>query len=208
MKWTRFPLGPIQTNCYILENENNEALIIDPGEDPEKIINNIKGYHLTPLAIILTHAHFDHIGAMDVLREKWSIPVYLHKNEADWPTDPVKNASHSFPIIEDMVRKPADHIIDGETCLTIGHFSFNIYETPGHSPGSISFYFPNEGVIFSGDTLMDGSIGRTDLYEGNYEDLMVSIQEKLLRLPQNTIVAPGHGFETTILQEVETNPFL
>jgi glyoxylase-like metal-dependent hydrolase (beta-lactamase superfamily II) len=157
---------------------------------------------------LLTHAHLDHIGAVDDLRHHWHIPVYLHKEEEDWLMDPDKNGSSRFPAAENISLEPADVLLEGEKTLEIGAFTFDSLETPGHSPGSLSYYFKETGVIFSGDTLFNGGIGRTDLYRGDADVLMESIESKLLVLPDETVVAPGHGFETTIGQEKETNPFL
>jgi hydroxyacylglutathione hydrolase len=208
MHWIQLPLGLFQTNCYILINSLKEALIIDPGSEFEKVNQVLEGEQVKPIAILLTHAHLDHIGAVDDLRNQWKIPVYLHKEEEDWLIDPDKNGSSRFPVAETISLKPADVLLEGERTLDLGAFSFDILETPGHSPGSLSFYFKDSGVIFSGDTLFNGGIGRTDLYRGDTEVLMDSIETKLLILPGETVVAPGHGFETTIGQEKETNPFL
>ncbi|MFC7393351.1 MBL fold metallo-hydrolase [Scopulibacillus cellulosilyticus] len=208
MNWTQLPLGAIQTNCYILENDNGEALIIDPGDEYEKVENFIKEKGLKPLAVLLTHAHFDHIGALDEVRLKWQVPAYLHTNESDWLGDPEKNGSAHFPIVANYQCKPAEKIINSEQDISIGSFHFQVIETPGHSPGSVSFYFKDKGVIFSGDALFYGSIGRTDLYGGDQSVLLESIHQKLLPLPEETIVAPGHGFETTIKNEKNSNPFL
>ncbi|HEX7063467.1 MAG TPA: MBL fold metallo-hydrolase [Bacillales bacterium] len=209
MKWTQLPLGPVQANAYILEKENGEALIIDPGGEGDRLVSFVKSRNLNPLAILLTHAHFDHIGAVEEVRDYWKIPVYLHDEEQDWLNDPQKNGSAFFPAANGgMTVKPADQIINGEECLHIGSFSFEIFETPGHSPGSVLFFHKASQVVFSGDALFAGSIGRTDLYRGDHNELLESIQDKLLVLPGNTIVAPGHGPETTIETEKQTNPFL
>ncbi|GGE46780.1 hydroxyacylglutathione hydrolase [Pullulanibacillus camelliae] len=209
MQWKRMPLGPLQTNAYILTNESKEALIIDPGEEPQAIFQYIEECGAQPLAILLTHAHFDHIGALETVRTKYTIPVYLHENEADWLSNPDKNGSAHFPMVSACHCQPAERIIIGEQqALVIGGFEFTIFETPGHSPGSVSFYFPDDHVIFSGDVLFKGSVGRTDLYGGDQLTLFESIENKLLPLPEKTRVAPGHGFETTIGEEQAMNPFL
>lgn len=207
MKWTQLPVGPVQANAYILSNENLEAVIIDPGSDADRLISFIDSKRFKPVATLLTHAHFDHIGAVDEVREKWNLPVYLHKEEQDWPGDPHKNGSASFPLGA-ITAKPADEMINGECILHVGSFTFRVLETPGHSPGSVSFYDADNGVVFAGDALFAGSIGRTDLYRANHQQLLESIDEKLLTLPDDTIVAPGHGRETTVGTEKRTNPFL
>lgn len=207
MKWERIPLGPLQTNAYLLFNEGNDCIIFDPGSEGEKLIQHIELKKLKPLAVVLTHAHFDHIGAVEDVRTRFQIPVYIHKNEQDWLEDPALNGSQYF-MAEKIKANKADHIIEKETLLTIGAFQFQIYETPGHSPGSVSYYCERVGAVFSGDALFKGSIGRTDLPGGNHQQLLQSIHQKLLTLPEETVVLSGHGPETTIMEEMETNPFL
>ncbi|MCP8616854.1 MBL fold metallo-hydrolase [Salirhabdus salicampi] len=205
MEWKRMPLGLVETNCYVLQ-KGKEALIVDPGGDEEKIVSYIKQEELKPLAILLTHAHFDHIGAVDVVRDTFHIPMYVSKVESEWLGDPQLNGSQFFSL-PPVVVKEADHFIE-EGPHTIGPFAIRVVSTPGHSPGSLSFCFDEEGIVVSGDTLFHGSIGRTDLPGGDYEQLIDSITTQLLSLPAKTKVLPGHGPETTIEQEKETNPFL
>lgn len=208
MKWTQIPLGPLQTNAYIIENEKKEAVVIDPGSQGDELVKWLQNQGLTPLAILLTHAHFDHIGAVDAVRETFACPVYLHIAEKDWLLDPAKNGSARFTGNEPIVAKAAEKLIDKEERLTIGPFQFSILETPGHSPGSVSYYQEETEIVFSGDALFAGSIGRTDLPGGNHSQLLQSIHDKLLELPESTVVACGHGQTTTIGQEMDSNPFL
>lgn len=208
MKWIQRPLGPLQTNAYIIYNESRECLIIDPGEEGAALNNWLKSKKLSPLAILLTHAHFDHIGAVDEVRTMWDIPVYIHEKEKKWLVDPSKNGSRLFPIGKEIKINPADHLFTKEQVLTISTFSCKVLETPGHSPGSVSFYFEDSAVIFSGDVLFEGSIGRTDLPGGNHELLLNSIHKKLLVLPEDVIVCSGHGNVTNIQVEMDSNPFL
>ena len=208
MKWHTMPLGEFQANCYIIYNEKKEALIIDPGAEAKKIIRYIEKKELKPLAILLTHAHLDHIGALENTRSYFQVPVYIHINEADWLEDPKKNGSSSFPFIPPIVCKKADRIIQFERTLIIGDFIMEVFETPGHSPGSVSYYFKDHNVAFTGDALFRESIGRTDLYGGNYTTLLRSIREKLFVLPNETICLSGHGDATTIEHEKQYNPFL
>ncbi|KFZ43169.1 MBL fold metallo-hydrolase [Anoxybacillus flavithermus] len=207
MKWERIPLGPLQTNAYVLVHENGTCLIFDPGSEGEKLIQHIEANGWTPLAVLLTHAHFDHIGAVDDVRNHWSIPVYVHKKEQHWLTDPMKNGSLLF-MGETITVNEADVLLEEEQTLTIGDFSLQVIETPGHSPGSVSYYVEDAQAIVSGDVLFLGSIGRTDLPGGNYEQLLQSIHRQLLVLPEETVVLCGHGPETTIGTEMDTNPFL
>ncbi|KMM63331.1 hypothetical protein ACH95_01875 [Bacillus glycinifermentans] len=207
MKWRRMPLGPIQTNAYILANDDGACLIFDPGGEAGKLNAYIKEHHLKPLAVLLTHAHFDHIGAVDKVRKEWDIPVYVHKNEAEWLTDPSLNGS-SLLTGQAVTAEKADRLIDKEHELKIGPFKLQVLFTPGHSPGSVSYYAEEEKLIISGDVLFKGSIGRTDLPGGSHDVLMDSIHKKLLTLPEETLVLSGHGPETDLLTEQEQNPFI
>jgi len=207
MKWERLPLGPLQTNAYILSQSNGNCLIFDPGDEAERFIHYIEQKGYTPVAILLTHAHFDHIGAVDTVRNRWNIPVYIHHEEKEWLGDPLQNGSHFF-VGEGIRVKQADVIIKNEETIEIAGFKLQVMETPGHSPGSVSYYCEEVEAVFSGDALFAGSIGRTDLPGGNYEQLLRSIHDKLLQLPEETTVLSGHGPETTIGREMDSNPFL
>jgi hydroxyacylglutathione hydrolase len=208
MKWQQIPLGSIQTNCYIVDNQDRSCLIFDPGGEGKKLINLLNSRGLKPCAILLTHAHFDHIGAVDEVRNYYKIPVYVHKQEEKWLGDPSLNGSQFFTMIEPIKANPADIIISDEGAVKIGDFVFHVYHTPGHSPGSVSYYFAEAGVVISGDALFQGSIGRTDLPGGNQPQLLKSIHDKLLTLPEETYVLSGHGPVTTIVEEMDSNPFL
>lgn len=207
MEWQQIPLGPLQTNCYLL-TKNDACLVVDPGEEGDKLIQIIDSQNAKPQAIILTHAHFDHIGAVDKIRDYYDIPVYVHEKEAKWLLDPALNGSQFFSIGHLIRIRPADYFLTEEKIHTIGDFTFEMFETPGHSPGSVSYYFKQEGIVFAGDALFNGSIGRTDLPGGNHEVLIRSIHEKLLSLPEDTTVMSGHGPTTTIRNEMDGNPFL
>lgn len=207
MQYKRMAVGPVQANAYIIWNDKNESLIIDPGAEGKRINQYIKEQELEPKAILLTHAHFDHIGGLEDVRNAWRIPVYLHENEEEWLLDPHLNGSSHFPV-GDITTKPADVLFTREEKLTIASFTFQVLETPGHSPGSVSYYFKKDEIVFSGDALFAGSIGRTDLVGGSNGKLLRSIHDKLLVLPEETVVASGHGRETTIQDEMDHNPFL
>ncbi|TDQ41683.1 MBL fold metallo-hydrolase [Aureibacillus halotolerans] len=204
MAYRQQPLGTIQTNAYILK-KNEHVLLIDPGDNIKKIISLV-GDQLD--AVLLTHAHWDHIGALDAVLSHYKVPVYLHEFEHDWLVDGKKNGSAKYFPEAITVNSQSDLHPLTEGNLSIGPFHLRVIETPGHSPGSCSFYWEEEAVVFAGDTLFERSIGRTDLYGGNTSQLLKSIQEKLLSLPDETAVAPGHGPETTIGAERQSNPFL
>lgn len=205
-----FCLGPVQTNCYIVNNKEKDCLIFDPGDEANKIINTIRSNQLKPKAIFLTHTHFDHIGAVDRLREEFNIPLYVHQKEVDWLSDPMKNGSGKYRELPDyIIAKPKEeHIIKSEQTFTIEGFTFKAVFTPGHSPGSISYIFEQDGFAIVGDTLFEQSIGRTDLLGGSLEVLLKSIHDKLLVLPEDFIIYPGHGSYTTPAAEMDMNPFL
>ena len=203
-----YPLGYIQTNCYIVSNATKQCLIFDPGGEGEKIINELQRLKLKPLAIVLTHAHFDHIGAVDLVRDCFNIPVYIHSSEKKWLVDPTKNGSAKYSEIPSIICKEAEFLLNNESELKIGDFEMEILHTPGHSPGSITYYFKQDQFAIVGDTLFQNSIGRTDLPGGSESMLLKAIHTKLLTLPEETLVYPGHGPSTTIEAEKESNPFL
>lgn len=205
-----YSLGPIQTNCYIVSNKKKECLIFDPGEEGVRLVKDIRSQGLKPLAVFLTHAHFDHIGAVDIIRETFNVPLYIHAKEVEWLSDPLKNGSGKyFELPNYVVREPLEeHIIRQEQTLSVGEFNIKAVFTPGHSPGSISYIFEQDGFAIVGDTLFERSIGRTDLIGGNMQELLQSIHKKLLVLPEDTIIYPGHGSYTTPAAEMENNPFL
>ncbi len=207
MNVEQLPLGPLGTNCYIIEQEK-KALIIDPGSEGDKLIRMIERREISPIAILLTHAHFDHIGALDEVRDHFDIPVYVHKEEKDWLGKPELNGSKFFQMATPLITaREADHEIEiGK--MEIDGFTFDVRYTPGHSPGSVSFVFPNDSFVIAGDTLFQGGIGRTDLPGGDLDTLKQSIEEQLLTLDDDTTVYPGHGGATTVGEEKVMNPFL
>lgn len=201
-----FSLGIVETNCYILEGEN-ELLVIDPGDNGDFLNKQIKQYHKKVSAVLLTHAHFDHIGAVDDVANEFDVKVYVHPEEKSWLTDTEKNGSKKFAMYQlpQVVQHTVPQIMEpGE--YEIGEFKFEVIHTPGHSPGSLSFVFGDFAIV--GDTLFKGGIGRTDLYKGDTKTLLNSIEDKLLELDPNTTIFPGHGPETTIADEEMSNPYL
>ncbi|WP_176555819.1 MBL fold metallo-hydrolase [Virgibacillus ndiopensis] len=198
-------VGPIGTNCYIVYDEKN-AVVIDPGGDAEIIMSFLEHEHIKPQAILLTHAHFDHIGAVDTLRNHFNINVYLHENEMDWLSDSELNGSKLF-MGQPFVTKKAEHVLKpGKLCIST--FIFEVVHTPGHSPGSVSFILHDESSIIGGDVLFLHGIGRTDLPGGDMRQLAASIRNEFYRLDDNYVVYPGHGAETTIGEEKRNNPFV
>ncbi len=201
----RFTVGPLQENCYLLtDDDTNSAVLIDPGDEASKLIQALEDYDLQ--AIWLTHAHFDHVGALAELREVYNAPTYLHP--ADEPL--LANAAASAARFGLRLRQPmVDYQpLAGAQTLSFAGREVHCLFTPGHAPGHIAFYLPDEGVVLAGDALFQGSIGRTDLPGGDYAQLIASIRSKLLTLPGETVVYPGHGPETTVEREAQSNPFL
>ncbi|QTQ07214.1 MBL fold metallo-hydrolase [Macrococcoides canis] len=206
MKKKKIALGMIETNCYILENEQ-EILIVDPGSEPERLIDTIGKTDKKVIGVLLTHAHFDHIGAVDAICSHYQCALYMSQNEKYFLTDPLKNGSEKFrqygiePVIVNQQPKYLDNGVQ-----QIGTFSFEVRHTPGHSPGSLSFIFKNFAIV--GDTLFKEGIGRTDLYQGDTSQLLSSIDRELFSLDEACIICPGHGPETTVGYEKVNNPYL
>ncbi|WP_130859829.1 MBL fold metallo-hydrolase [Gracilibacillus phocaeensis] len=205
MMITPLSLGPMGTNCYIIA-KGVEAIIVDPSGEANKIAEKLTELRVQPLAILLTHAHFDHIGALDEIREQYNIPVYLSKQEQGWLSDPERNGALLFGL-GDITAKEADFFFT-DTELSFGSITLSLRKTPGHSPGSVSFIFTEAESVIDGDSLFNSGIGRTDLFGGDYEQLEKSIKEELYSLPSHYTVYPGHGPKTTIQNEQASNPFV
>ena len=205
MRIFKIPVGPFEVNCYVIVNEQNgECLLIDPGDEPSKIIELIENNQWKPLKIINTHNHIDHVRHLFQVKNHFDIPFYIH--EDDLPLlESLKEQALFFGLDCSPIPEVDGFLSDGDV-FEMDNQTVKILHTPGHSPGSISIYL--QGDVFVGDVLFKGSIGRTDLYGGNYQRLMNSIRDKLLTLPDETIVHSGHGPETTIGNEKRQNPFL
>lgn len=197
--------GAAQENCYLIYNEDN-LLIVDPGSEGDRIASEIKRTGRKPVAILLTHTHYDHIGAVEELRNLYGVPVYVSALEQEWLGNPIYNLSGlgSHRNMPDLIVQSAEYEFEIRK-YEIGGMSFEVVPTPGHSIGSVSFIFDDFVVV--GDALFRGSIGRTDLYTGDLQQLLYSIKTYLFTLPRELPAYPGHGEATTIGHEIDTNPF-
>lgn len=204
MKLKGMSLGPLGTNCYIVSH-NDDAIIIDPGGEPEMVVSYLKEKEFTPQAILLTHAHFDHIGGVEELRNRYNIAVYLHEKEATWLSNPALNGSSLFMGKEIIAENP-DYYLNPGT-LNIESITLQMIHTPGHSPGSMSFIFHDPYFVIGGDVLFNRGIGRTDLPGGDIKVLENSIRNGLYTIPDYYMIYPGHGPKTTIGEEKQHNPF-
>jgi hydroxyacylglutathione hydrolase len=196
-------VGVIVTNCYLVY-DNGHGIIIDPGDESEKILGMIDNAKVRIDKIVLTHGHIDHIHAVPEIKQATGAPVLIHPADATMLTDAKENLSYYHNIA--FATDPADGFLNEDDTIEIGSGKLKVIHTPGHTPGGISLY--SDGMLFSGDALFWGSIGRTDFPGSNHEDLINAITEKLLILPEDTKVYPGHGPETTIGYEKTINPWL
>ncbi len=204
IKIRTYSLGPFETNAYLVTNEvTGESIVFDPGMQPQPLLEAVKQERVA--AILLTHAHLDHIGGLNQLRRQTQAPVYIHPAEQSWLTDPLLNGSARFGF-DPIVCEPAERELADGQVLELAGLSIRVLHTPGHSPGSCSFVIGRH--CFGGDVLFAQSIGRTDLPGGDFETLMESIQDKLFELDDDTIVYPGHGPRTTIETEKMYNPYV
>ncbi|KGR72987.1 MBL fold metallo-hydrolase [Streptococcus phocae subsp. salmonis] len=197
-------------NTYLLTNDK-ATLVVDPGSNGSAIIAKLRSLDKPVAAILLTHTHYDHIMSLELVREAFqNPPVYVAKEEAEWLYLPEYNLSGLMrhADLPDIICQPAEETFDYQVPYHIAGFDFSVLATPGHSSGGASFVFPDEELVLTGDALFRGSIGRTDLPTGNYEQLIRSIKEQLLVLPNHYRLYPGHGPSTTISHEKNTNPFL
>lgn len=201
------PVGILQCNCSIFGDEqSHEAIVIDPGDEIEKITAILDKHQLKVKAIIITHAHIDHVAGAQKLRALTQAPVYM--DERDKALLDMLDVQASWLGVDTPPRTEIDVPANDSTVVNLGNAAFQVLQTPGHTPGSLSIWIAKENKLVAGDTLFRDSIGRTDLPGGNSRQILSSIKTRLLKLPHETIVIPGHGQETTIGREKERNPFL
>lgn len=205
MKIERFVLGSLGTNCYLIENEETkELVIVDPATCPDYMVEHVKSNGYTPKAILLTHGHFDHVMGIEGWLKEFDIPVFLYGKEKEVLADPRLNLSYMFGT--NYSFENGQGVEDGEI-LEIAGFKFQVIHTPGHTIGGCCYYEEEEQILISGDTLFCRSVGRSDFPTGSGATLVKSIKEKLLVLPEDVMVYPGHEEITCIADEKLYNPF-
>jgi glyoxylase-like metal-dependent hydrolase (beta-lactamase superfamily II) len=207
------PVGPFQCNCIILgDSETKEAIIIDPGDQVKEIMERVEKHELRVTSIIHSHTHIDHIGGTTELQKQTNGRVLFHKEDL-FLYEKMAEQGVFLGLPPDKIMKPVppdEFLVEGQA-IKAGNIDGEVMHTPGHSPGSCAFFFPklNEaGLLMAGDTLFAGSIGRTDLWKGDYDQEITSIKKKFLTLPDEVIVIPGHGPGTVVGRERISNPFL
>ena len=205
MIFETFAVGPLQCNCIVVGCEQTrEALVIDPGDEVDRILKVLNHHNLRVIGILHTHAHFDHVGATKPLKEATGSPAYMHKEDL-FLYEHLAQQVAMFGLKAPESTNIEQWFKEGDV-VKAGTLAAQVLHTPGHSPGSVCFSLP--GKLLSGDTLFAGSIGRTDLWGGSYEQIIQSIRTKLLVFPDETEVYPGHGPSTTVGREKQYNPFL
>ena len=212
MKVRTFVCNMLHENCYLAYDEmSREAAVIDPGfywdEEKRKFTKFIEENNLHIKYLLCTHLHFDHIFGTTFIEDTYGVRLSANPEDNDWITNFTRSAERFGIPVNDTPRPVGHPLHDGDT-LTLGEETLKCIATPGHSAGGMCFYAPESGILFAGDTLFQGSIGRTDFTDGNYAQLIHSIQKQLLVLPPETIVYPGHGDPTSIGDEAQYNPYL
>jgi glyoxylase-like metal-dependent hydrolase (beta-lactamase superfamily II) len=201
-----YSLGPLETNCHVLLHEDL-CWVVDPGMWAKPMVDALREQSLTPHVILLTHGHGDHIGGVEFLKQQFpAVELYCPAADAMMLTSPEKNLSATF--LMGIVSPTADRLLQPGETLRMGSLPFEVLDTSGHTNGGVSYYCPQAGVVFTGDALFAGSIGRCDIPDGDQPRLLGNIREHLLTLPDNTVVYPGHANRTTIGREKKHNPFL
>jgi hydroxyacylglutathione hydrolase len=200
----QLPVGPYQANCYLVCRPDEPAcLIVDPGAEPSRILQVIEERELEPIAVLVTHGHIDHVGALSAVARSTGASVYSSRRELPGLRE---LSGNGHPGYEDAEPHEPDHLLDGGERLQLGAYEIDVRFAPGHSPGSLAFAI--DGVLYAGDVLFRGSVGRTDLREGDWPTLQASIAALLDEFPAETPVLSGHGEPTTLGEERASNPFL
>jgi len=208
MIFESFVVGMLQTNCYLLGDERTgKAVVIDPGGDSGRIAQRLKERKLELCSILNTHAHFDHVADCWALQGVAGGEVAMHPDDEATLSNRMVGMGALLKSPGELAACRIDRFIRGGDKIEVGSLIFHVIETPGHTPGHVSFHLPTENMIFVGDTLFAGSIGRTDFPGGSHRELIRSVREKIFPLPGETLVYPGHGPETTVERERLTNPF-
>jgi hydroxyacylglutathione hydrolase len=201
------PVGPLACNCSIIGDETTrEAMVIDPGDDIEDVLALVRKHNLQVKQIVITHAHIDHVGGAMKLREATGAPILLNQN--DYALLKMLDVQAAWIGMTSPGAVKIDHSLGQADTVRAGPLTAEVIHTPGHTEGSVCLYFPLQKKLIAGDTLFAGSIGRTDLPGGSFKKIIQSLREKVLALPDETVVVPGHGPLTTIGEERESNPFL
>ena len=203
MKMVVMQVGMLGVNCYIVVSDSQNAAVIDPGGEAERILDYLQANKLTLQKILLTHGHIDHIGAVKALKERTGAEIYIHASDAEMLSDPVKNLASPFRMAYQPVSP--DHTFSDGSQISLDEITFTVMHTPGHTKGSSVFLTGT--TMLSGDTLFQGSIGRIDFYGGDYEAMQQSLK-KLIGLETNYTVLSGHGEKTTLGEEKNYNPYL
>jgi glyoxylase-like metal-dependent hydrolase (beta-lactamase superfamily II) len=201
------PVGPLHCNCSVIGDETSrEAIVIDPGDDIEDVLALVRKHHFQVKQIVVTHAHIDHVGGAMKLRTATGAPILLNQN--DYALLKMLDVQAAWVGMATPEKVQIDQNLADADTVKAGSLAAQVLHTPGHTEGSVCLYFPAEKKLIAGDTLFAGSIGRTDLPGGSYEKILHSLHQRVLALPDETIVVPGHGPLTTIGEERESNPFL
>src|SRR5213082_2385495 len=194
------PVGPLQCNCSVIGDDlTREAIVIDPGDDIEDVLTLVRKHNLQVKQIVITHAHIDHVGGAMKLRAATGAPILLNQN--DYALLKMLDVQAGRIGVAPPGPSEVDHSVGHDETIYVGSHRANVLHTPGHTEGSICLYFPAETKLIAGDTLFAGSIGRTDLHGGSFDKIIRSVRDKLLALPDETVVVPGHGSLTTIGEE-------
>lgn len=201
------PVGPLQCNCSVIGDETtHEAMVIDPGDEVDDVLQIIREHGLKVKQIVITHAHIDHVGGAMKLRKATGAPILLNQN--DYELLKMLDVQAAWIGVPPPGAVQIDQSISAGDKVSAGSLTAEVMHTPGHTEGSVCLYFPAQQKLIAGDTLFAGSIGRTDLPGGSFKKIISSLQENVMALPDETVVIPGHGPATTIGEERETNPFL